>query len=338
MKKFFIISCTLLLVLCLSSCSSILSSKESQSVPISVNDTNVKFKVSAELPQDGSYDDKTQAKRELRAYIDQLQTPYIVLSASAKYTQSKRVAVATADIARPELKEIYRLTVELERDSGGILRTSSTDTSMIETMKDVEDDELISNMSSALDEYFAEHERYSLNRLESEELFLSYKNNIIASAKAVETTQNRIYMLYVIFEQGGELSVKKTGVVNMGLAPQKPQDKNKLNIEVGDKSFTISLNDNPTVESFLELLPLTLDMGDLNGNEKYFYLPSGLPTDSRRVEHIEVGDFMLYGSDCLVLFYESFSTQYSYTPLGKIENPEGFSEALGGGNVQIKFS
>lgn len=44
---------------------------------------------------------------------------------------------------------------------------------------------------------------------------------------------------------------------------------------------------------------------------------------------------MLYGSDCLVLFYESISSGYSYTQLGSIDNPDELSAALGNGNVEV---
>lgn len=46
---------------------------------------------------------------------------------------------------------------------------------------------------------------------------------------------------------------------------------------------------------------------------------------------------MLYGSSCLVLFYDSFSTSYSYTPIGHIDDADGLAEALGKGGVTVSF-
>ena len=110
-----------------------------------------------------------------------------------------------------------------------------------------------------------------------------------------------------------------------------------MHITVGNKQFTVTLEKNASTDALLEMLPLTLNMSELNGNEKYFYLDSDLPTNASRPSGIHAGDLMLYGSSCLVLFYESFSTSYSYTPLGHIEDVTGLAEALGNGSVTVTF-
>lgn len=109
-------------------------------------------------------------------------------------------------------------------------------------------------------------------------------------------------------------------------------------IQVGDASFSGTLYENDAASALVELLPLTLDMSDLNGNEKYYYLPEDLPANSTSPGHIQSGDLMLYGGNCLVLFYEDFDTGYSYTPLGRLVGHEGLAEALGRGNVSVAFS
>ena len=116
-------------------------------------------------------------------------------------------------------------------------------------------------------------------------------------------------------------------------------EDNMLTIEVviGSKTFSAHLYDNEAARALSERLPMTLNMSELNGNEKYYYLDGSLPTDSGRPNSIRAGDIMLYGNNCLVLFYESFSTVYSYTPLGTIDDPEGLAAALGSGSVQVTF-
>ena len=47
---------------------------------------------------------------------------------------------------------------------------------------------------------------------------------------------------------------------------------------------------------------------------------------------------MLYGNNCVVLFYESFSSGYSYTRLGSLDDSSGLAEALGAGNAEVTFS
>lgn len=111
-----------------------------------------------------------------------------------------------------------------------------------------------------------------------------------------------------------------------------------VNVQIGSKTFTAKLFDNASSQALLATLPMTLTMSELNGNEKYFNMPTGLPTDSQPLGNIKTGDLMLYGSDCLVLFYKAFKTSYSYSRLGYIEDASGLANALGSGSVQVTFS
>ena len=80
---------------------------------------------------------------------------------------------------------------------------------------------------------------------------------------------------------------------------------------------------------------MTISMSELNGNEKYYYMSNPLPVNAERPGNIHAGDLMLYGSDCLVLFYESFSSGYSYTRLGRVDDSAGLAEVLGTGDVEV---
>ena len=46
---------------------------------------------------------------------------------------------------------------------------------------------------------------------------------------------------------------------------------------------------------------------------------------------------MLYGSDCIVLFYETFRTSYSYTQIGRLDSTSGLPDAVGAGSVAVRF-
>ena len=111
----------------------------------------------------------------------------------------------------------------------------------------------------------------------------------------------------------------------------------KIKIKVNSQTFTATLLDNKSVKAFKEMLPLTMKMTELNGNEKYFDLPNSLPTNSYNPQTIKTGDLMLYGSKTFVLFYKTFSTPYSYTKLGSLDEVTDLTNALGSGNVTVTF-
>lgn len=116
---------------------------------------------------------------------------------------------------------------------------------------------------------------------------------------------------------------------------QQYRNSQKMNIQIDNKTFTVIVENNKTVKELYQKLPITLTMSDLNNNEKYCYLDFTLPADSKSVKNIKKGDVMLFGNNCLVIFYKSFTTSYSYTKIGHIENPADIETALGRKDIKV---
>ena len=112
----------------------------------------------------------------------------------------------------------------------------------------------------------------------------------------------------------------------------------KINVKIGDKTFTATLEDNTSAYAFLEMIkqePLVIEMSDYSGFEKVGSLGTSLVTDDSRTTTQE-GDIVLYNGNSIVIFYGS--NTWSYTRLGKIDDLSGFKDALGSGDVTVTFS
>lgn len=115
---------------------------------------------------------------------------------------------------------------------------------------------------------------------------------------------------------------------------------NQMTIEVGGKTFSATLADNPAARAFTAYLPMTVQMGDLNEQEKFYALPDDLPADStERPSTIRSGDIFCWSGNTLVLFYATFQNSYGgYVRLGTVDDPEGLAAALGSGNAKVTWS
>ena len=119
-------------------------------------------------------------------------------------------------------------------------------------------------------------------------------------------------------------------------SPSSEKIMPEIRITIGGKTFSATLENTPAAE-FAKMLPLTLRMNELNGNEKYIGLSGKLSAVPECPGRIQCGDLMLYGRSTLVLFYESFPTSYSYTRIGKITDVKGLKKAVGDREVTVKF-
>ena len=143
-----------------------------------------------------------------------------------------------------------------------------------------------------------------------------------------------IYLLLITILLTGCTRVEEKNNINKENTSKESDIVSSLNIVINNDNYVLNLESNETVTKLLELLPLEVEMSELNGNEKYIYLDESLPTHSSNPKHINSGDVMLFGDNCLVIFYKSFDTSYSYTRIGHIDNLKD----LGSNNIIVKIT
>lgn len=94
----------------------------------------------------------------------------------------------------------------------------------------------------------------------------------------------------------------------------------EVKIVINNKQYTLKLENNQASFDLLSVVPLNVEMSDLNNNEKYVYLNFSISEEGNYTGSIKKGDVMLYQSNCLVIFYKDFETDYHYTKIGHIDN------------------
>lgn len=138
------------------------------------------------------------------------------------------------------------------------------------------------------------------------------------------------------FMSGCKADAEHKEIVNT--IEEKEMAENKIRVTIEQMEFIATLEKNETAKKFITMLPLTIQMDELNGNEKYAYLADELSQEqASNPGIIYEGDIMCYSSDCLVVFYKTFSTGYSYVPIGHIDDTSKLKDTLKNDGVEITF-
>lgn len=157
-------------------------------------------------------------------------------------------------------------------------------------------------------------------------------------------TQDNEWFGAIRFAQDATDKEITDGLASLGLSPSEKKETEKtdmiakINVAVGDYTFTATLEDNEAAHELLEMIkekPLTLNLSDYSGFEKVGSLGRSL-TRSDRHTTTKSGDIVLYNGNNIVVFYGSNS--WSYTRLGRIDSLENWEKALGSGDVIITLS
>ncbi len=140
-------------------------------------------------------------------------------------------------------------------------------------------------------------------------------------------------------EQSQEIEKENSNIVEKeGAGEDNVKNAEKMTVLIGNTSFTATMEKNAAAEELLEMMkegPVTISMRDYSGFEKVGSLGKSLTTNNRQTT-TKSGDIVLYNGNQVVVFYGSNS--WSYTRLAKIDDLEGWEEALGSGDLSITFT
>ena len=106
-----------------------------------------------------------------------------------------------------------------------------------------------------------------------------------------------------------------------------------MRINISGNEYNVTLEENDTAQLLASSLPQEFQMRDKDRNKKYIYLSYKLPAKPEKVKRLEKGDVVLSGNDCLILVYNSFDTEESFTKIGHTND----LPTLGYDNMVMRF-
>lgn len=116
-----------------------------------------------------------------------------------------------------------------------------------------------------------------------------------------------------------------------------PSDSLKLKITVGEKILFAAVDDSEAARDFMQLLPLELDMQDLNRREKYSPLAVRLSNNGTIKNTYEVGDISYWLGGGLAVFYlqDRATVKAGLIKIGKLKEGIGAFETAE--NLKVRF-
>lgn len=141
------------------------------------------------------------------------------------------------------------------------------------------------------------------------------------------------------FASGTSKETMQAWIDTLELPKQEETTVEQITLSFNGHTCPATLEDSATAAAFLQLLQskggsMTIRMSEYGGWEKVGSLGQTLPSNNVQTTTAP-GDFVLYSGNQIVLFYGSNS--WSYTRLGRLDDPSGLQDALGNGDVEITF-
>ncbi len=138
-------------------------------------------------------------------------------------------------------------------------------------------------------------------------------------------------------------TILAVAAVLFALFPAHTEENMNATLQIGKTKYAVAFEENKTVQSLLELFPLSVKMNEWAGNSEYYArLSQRLDTsDAKTPKSFSAGDIALYNNISLVIFYADTTSTSGYVLLGRIKNTDGgLKSALenAGGKVVFQSS
>ncbi len=154
------------------------------------------------------------------------------------------------------------------------------------------------------------------------------------SAKAVYITVFIFVLIVILYFCVAKDNVEQYMREQEELEIQKLNVPDTGNVLINGKTYEISFEKNKTVEEFINMFPLTLEMHDKNSLSKSAIIYTKLTSSKKRIKTISPGDLVMDGNSSFILFNKESNVNCKYTRIGHINN----YNKLNSGDITLSFS